>query len=138
MFKSKSIHKMAKFLNALSSHIDDTGKSDGKLSPEVISQLEAIEADFYGLMDRYAFSHIDMNGKPIHIDAATAKSFRELLDTVHSTEGERGNSPERWFNTLTQFPLGTLDGILHVEAQVRKFNANTEETKIQYREPMSI
>ena len=79
MFKSKSIHKMAKFLNALSAHIDDTGKSDGKLSPEVISQLEAIEADFYGLMDRYAFSHIDMNGKPIAIPNGTLKAAPQIV-----------------------------------------------------------
>lgn len=134
MFKTKSLHKMSKFINALAAHIDENGKSDGKLSPEVVNQLEAIENDFYGLMDRYAYSHIDMHGKPIHIDSATAKSFNELVESVRATEGERGTSLERWFNTLTQYPEGTLDGVLHVEQNVKDINEQQtreeQETKI--------
>lgn len=139
MLKTKSLHKMSKFINALAAHFDENGKSDGKLAPEVTNQLEAIENDFYGLMDRYAYSHIDMHGKPIHIDSATAKAFDELVASVRATEGERGNSLERWFNTLTQYPEGTLDGVLHVEQQVKEINEQQvqeaqceKESKISY------
>ena len=53
-----------------------------------------------------------------HLNARTAKAFQDTVKAVRENEGEYGNSDEHWFNILTRYPEGTLDGVLKVEHDV--------------------
>lgn len=121
MLTSNTLRKFATLLSAI---FEQERKSDTKqtfktaLSPEVTSQAGAIEECLYGLLDRLTYSHLDRHGKPIHLSAKTARAFMETVKSVQENEGNSGNAPDRWYNILTRFPEGTLDGVLKVEHDV--------------------
>ena len=118
MITSKTLSKFNALLSAIY-RAENSGKNRGKeLSPEVTTQVTAIEHCLYGLLDRLAYAHLDRRGRPIHLDARTARAFQEAILAVHENEGEYGNSDEHWYNILTRYPEGTLDGVLKVEHDV--------------------
>ena len=118
MITTKTLQKFAVLISAINKH-ETVGKSYKKaLSPEVTSQVDAIEKCLYGLLDRIAYAHMDRYGKPIHLDSKTAKAYLDTVKAVRENEGEFGNSDEHWFNILSQCPEGTLDGVLKVEHDV--------------------
>jgi len=85
------------------------------LAPEVVDQARVLEKCLYGLLDRVAYCHTGKDGKPLHIDGRTYRSYRAVVRSIRENEGEDGNSETRWFNLLDRHPEGTLDGILRVE-----------------------
>ena len=118
MITSNTLSKFNALLSAIY-RAEKSGKNRGKeLSPEVTTQVTAIEHCLYGLLDRLAYAHLDRRGRPIHLDARTARAFQETIRAVHDNEGEYGNSDEHWYNILTRYPEGTLDGVLKVEHDV--------------------
>lgn len=119
MITGKTLKKFVTLIDAINTHEKNDKKSYRKeLSPEVTTQVTAIEQCLYGLLDRIAYAHLDRTGKPIHLNAKTAKAFQDTIKAVHENEGEYGNSDEHWFNILTRYPEGTLDGVLKVEHDV--------------------
>lgn len=119
MITLKTLKKFVTLIDAINTHEKNDKKTYRKeLSPEVTTQVTAIEQCLYGLLDRIAYAHIDRTGKPIHLNAKTAKAFQDVVKAVHENEGEYGNSDEHWFNILTRYPEGTLDGVLKVEHDV--------------------
>lgn len=118
MLNPKTIRKFSILLSAISTHEASKGSYRISLSPEVTAQMDAIENCLYGLLDRLAYSHLDRDGKPIHIDAKTARAFQDTVNSVHENEGKHGKSDEHWFNILTRNPEGTMDGVLKVEREV--------------------
>lgn len=119
MITLKTLKKFVTLIDAINTHEKNDKKTYRKeLSPEVTTQVTAIEQCLYGLLDRIAYAHLDRNGKPIHLNAKTAKAFQDVVKAVHENEGEYGNSEEHWFNILTRYPEGTLDGVLKVEHDV--------------------
>lgn len=140
MITSKTLNKFATLLSAIYRNGNKKkGKSYNKdLSPEVASQVTAIEHCLYGLLDRLAYAHLDRTGKPIHLDARTAKAFQDVIKSIHENEGEYGNSDEHWFNILTQYPEGTLDGVLKVEHDVAERMAESENPDAKLKEAAPI
>jgi len=119
MITGKTLKKFATLIDAINTHEKNDKKTYRKeLSPEVTAQVTAIEQCLYGLLDRLAYAHLDRTGKPIHLNAKTARAFQDTVKAVHENEGEYGNSEEHWFNILTRYPEGTLDGVLKVEHDV--------------------
>lgn len=119
MITLKTLKKFVTLIDAINTHEKNDKKTYRKeLSPEVTTQVTAIEQCLYGLLDRIAYAHLDRTGKPIHLNAKTAKAFQDVVKSVHENEGEYGNSDEHWFNILTRYPEGTLDGVLKVEHDV--------------------
>jgi hypothetical protein len=119
MITIKTLKKFATLIDAINTHEKNDKKTYRKeLSPEVTTQVTAIEQCLYGLLDRIAYAHLDRTGKPIHLNAKTAKAFLDTVKSVRENEGEYGNSDEHWFNILTRYPEGTLDGVLKVEHDV--------------------
>lgn len=119
MITGKTLKKFVTLIDAINTHERNDKKSYRKeLSPEVTTQVTAIEQCLYGLLDRIAYAHLDRTGKPIHLNAKTAKAFQDTVKAVRENEGEYGNSDEHWFNILTRYPEGTLDGVLKVEHDV--------------------
>ncbi len=119
MITIKTLKKFATLIDAINTHEKNDKKTYRKeLSPEVTTQVTAIEQCLYGLLDRLAYAHLDRTGKPIHLNAKTAKAFQDTVKSVRENEGEYGNSDEHWFNILTRYPEGTLDGVLKVEHDV--------------------
>ena len=119
MITGKTLKKFVTLIDAINTHEKNDKKSYRKeLSPEVTTLVTAIEQCLYGLLDRIAYAHLDRTGKPIHLNAKTAKAFQDTVKSVRENEGEYGNSDEHWFNILTRYPEGTLDGVLKVEHDV--------------------
>lgn len=121
--QSKTLRRFATLLACLYTTRDDSN-APNELAPEVKNQVNTIEDMLYGLLDRLVFSNTDENGKPIFIDSKTAKALSNAIAAVHENEGERGNAPERWYNCLTKYPSGTLDGVLKIERAVREMLPN--------------
>lgn len=128
--QSKTLRRFATLLACLYT-IRDDNNAPNELAPEVKNQVNTIEDMLYGLLDRLVFSNTDENGKPIFIDSKTAKAMTNAIAAVRENEGERGNAPERWYNCLTKYPSGTLDGVLKIERAVREMlpNGTAENTQ---------
>ena len=120
MLTSDTVRKIGKLMSAIYRHESNGKTFKQEISPEVTAQLSAIEHCMYGLLDRIAYSHLDRKGKPIHMNAATARAYREAVDAVRKNEGEAGKSDEHWFNILEAQPIGTLDGVLNIEHAVKE------------------
>lgn len=113
----KSLHAIAKLITNLQEQRNAPTAGGPGLAPEVTSQLDAIENLLYGLLDRYAFCHLSQKGKMIYSNRRSHNAFMRAVETVRANEGERGNSDDFWFNILTHYPEGTLDGVLKTEKQ---------------------
>lgn len=118
--KKDTLEKFAALLAALSAEREADGSFPRTIAPDVADQVKDIESLYYGLLDRMAFYHVDKDGNAIYLKNRTAAAYRKAVAAVRANEGDTGNSPDKWYNVLTNNPAGTLDGVLNIEKSIQK------------------